>query len=420
MIHRETAMKTNNTKKIPARIHACSLVYIIGILMIWGGLAIPKSAAAGEPGTADTRTVVTIGNSHIYKHNITAARTAAIAEARKIAVETAAASVLSKDNLMEGFETFCAVVAGRQEEFIGSYRILNEFKGEKNYYVLVQTSVMMDRVKSDLAAAGLVAAGGTLPAVLFMVAEKEANDIGYSFWWTKGRLPFSGLTASPPMIQVFRENGFTVIEPDMATEEATAACKGLKLTAVPADFGAITFARRLGAELVVVGTATAKVMPNELGKHLHAYKGTVSLRALKCDTGAQIADINDSAVITADDPISGNNNALSNAGIAAGQDLVKRVLAKWKAAPLVSGRIKITVTGTDILAHLEAIRNVLAGLSGVNTLMISEMTPNNAILSVDYNGSANELADTLLMKNFPGFGIHITGVDEAGMTIEVK
>ncbi|NOY70677.1 MAG: hypothetical protein GXP53_14520 [Deltaproteobacteria bacterium] len=413
-------MKTDKIKTVSAPLLFCNLVYIIGALMIWGGLTMPKAATAGEAGKTDTKTVITIGNSHIYKNNITAARTAAIAEARKIAVQTAAASVLSRQNLMEGFETFSAVVSERRREFIGSYRILKEFKTDNDYSVLVETSIMMDSVKSDLAAAGLVAAGGTLPAVLFMVAEKEADDIGYSFWWTKGRLPFSGWAASPPMLQVFRENGFTVIEPDMAAEETAAAGEGLKLTAAPTDFDAITFARRLGAELVVVGTATAEVMPNELGEHLRAYKGSVSLRALKCDTGEQTANINDSAIITGEDPITGNKNALSSAGIAAGRDLVQRLLAKWKATPVVSGHITVTVTGTDILARLEAIKGVLATISGVSTLMMSEMTPDKAILSVDYSGSANELADTLLMKSFPGFGILINGVDEAGVALEIK
>lgn len=416
MTIRETVMKNDNTKKFTDRI----IVFITGALMIWSGLMITGAAAAQEASATDTRTVVTIGNSHIFSNNITGARTAAIADARQVAVETAAASVLSEQNLTEGFETFAGVVNQRRKEFIGSYRILKEINTGHDYYVLIQTSVMMDKVKSDLAAAGLTVAGEKLPDVLFMIAEKGVDDTDYTFWWTKGRLPFSGWAASTSLIQVFRENGFTVVEPDMAADATVAADQGLKLMAIPSDFDAITFAHRLGAELVVVGTATAKVLPNELGTRVRAYRGTVSLRALRCDTGAQIANINDSAVITSEDPVAGNKNALSSAGIAAGQELVQRVLAKWKAVTVASGHIIVTVNGTNILAKLEAIKSVLGGIAGVNTLMMSEMKPDQAILSVDYSGSANELADALLMKSFPGFGIHITGVDEAGLTLEVK
>ena len=413
-------MKKDNSKHVSARILICML----WILITWAGTAVSRAdETITDPAQAvsvqNTRSVVGVGNSHIYK-SITAARTAAIADALQDALETAALSMLPTKSLTQGFDAFVGAVGGRRNEFIESYRILKENRVGNDYYVLVQSSLMMDRVKKSLADAGLIVQAGRLPSVLFMIAEKGVDDIGYSFWWTKGRLPFTGWPASTPIIQAFRDKGFTIIDPDSAMKENADAGKGLKLSAVLSDFDAITFAQRLGAEVVVVGTATARALPNELGENVRAYRGTINLRALRCDTGAQVASINDSTVITAEDPDAGSKNALSNAGISAGRKLVQLLYAKWVAVPASSGPIAITIVGHDILVKLEAMKKALADIPGLKSLIMSEMTPDRAVLSVDYTGSSTELADTLLMKGFSGFGIRITDVTAQGMTIELK
>lgn len=402
-------MATNRIKKGTA-------LFVIGMMTVCGVFS--HIASAADNPAANTKTIVAFGGSHIYK-NISAAKNAAIDESLKYAVYTAAAGLFPVSALTRNFDSFSKVLADNQQNFILDYKILKESQTDTDYRVLVQATVSMDKIEAALATAGLRAAPSQLPSILIMLAEKQPDDIDYSYWWQKGRLPFASLAATPPMKQVFREKGFQVIDPDITIKDPDSVYGDLNLTATPSDQAAVTLAKRLGADVVIVGTAAVSVMSNRMGKAIKTYKGSVSARALRADTGQQITAIHEESLAVSNNPQIGGQNALADASFKAAGELTTQIITEWGTAPETKGKVTLTLTGQDILLNLEAIKNSLTQIDGVASLSVSAMTPDQATLEIDYNGTAQELADKLLKQSFSGFGINITNVAPLQIAVDV-
>jgi len=83
------------------------------------------------------------------------------------------------------------------------------------------------------------------------------------------------------------------------------------------------------------------------------------------------------------------------------------------------GEITITINGTDILPYLVVFRNELKNVEGINSQQTMEMTPDEAVLMVKYDGTSQDLADALLMKTFDPFSINIYESSENTLNIEL-
>ena len=89
--------------------------------------------------------------------------------------------------------------------------------------------------------------------------------------------------------------------------------------------------------------------------------------------------------------------------------------------PVVSGSIDVTVAGTGgHIASFVRLRSAISSLTGVKDLMMKEMTTDQALIGVQYQGSAQSLADALMQRGFEGFAIEIEEVTESSVTIRLR
>jgi hypothetical protein len=163
------------------------------------------------------------------------------------------------------------------------------------------------------------------------------------------------------------------------------------------------------ADVVVVGTAEAERAPNSLGDELRSFRGSLSVRAIRTDSGDILAH-SDRSVLTADaDDTTGSRNALAEAGTRAGALLAGQIQNAWQQLE-ETGPIGITVVvkGGYQLAHFVRFRTTLSGLPGVSSLQTSGMTPEETVLELEYEATTQEMAEALLLKSFEGFGLFIS------------
>lgn len=382
-------------------------------------LAAPLLTAAGAAPTGGAdKTVLAFGNSRIYK-DLAIAKNAAISESLLSAVQTTAARMLSKTELTENFETVTKVLTDNRDGFIQGYKILKEVRTDRYYRVLIQATVTTKEIRKKLADAGLQTGPDRLPSVLFMVAEKQINDIGYQYWWRSGGSFFQGETAISPMMDTLTEKGLTVIGTRQIQEQAGKASADKKLDATPANHEAAKLADKLGADLVVVGTASVESTANRMGENIRAYKGIVNVRVLEAETGEKLTTLRQQAVTGGEDPETASQNALSDAAYQAGRQLAGTIAALWQKAEQAKGRLTLTITGQNILPHLEQFRQAVRNTQGVTRLQTKEMTPDTATLAVQCKSSPQELADNLILQSYEQFGINITEVTAKGLKVEL-
>jgi len=102
------------------------------------------------------------------------------------------------------------------------------------------------------------------------------------------------------------------------------------------------------------------------------------------------------------------------------QDLVQAgVVVSGADVPQTTFTVVVEGTGGKIASFVR-LRTAMASLSGVKELAMTEMSPDGAVMSVDYQGNTRSLADALLQQTFDGFGIDIVEVTADTVRVRLK
>ena len=228
---------------------------------------------------------------------------------------------------------------------------------------------------------------------------------------------FSKSMVETAMAGTLREKGFLIMERSSISDDFT----HVVLNCLPdfnnrevSDLGA-----GFGADVVIVGKSVAEIAPNTMGGEIKSYIGTISVRAIRTDTGEVIASITQKAVAANSDDAAGSKKALSDVGILAGETLSSQILAAWQSNVPSLSIVEVIVSGTGNLPNFVKFRRALNDMPGVNAIHIREMRPNEAIITVDFQGDAKNLAEALLLKTFDTFGINISEVSPERLKIEL-
>ena len=363
----------------------------------------------------DKNVVLVMGNSRIYT-NVLAARSAAVAQCLLSAVEKTAIERIPFAGITEKFEIISDLISSHRNQFISDYKVLKELNTDKYYRVLVQVTVSTLKLEEELASAGIILSPENLPKILFLIAEQQADDLSLQYWWRKEKSIFQSDAAVYSMKKIFADKKFTVIDDEIIPYELF---KDLGLNAKLTDEQAIEIGNRVNADLVIVGNAIASEMSNRMGENILTFKATIIARALLTESGEKIAGTTHSETSVNRNIASGSRQALSDAGLQTGNQMASQVLSKWRERMEKTEGITLTINGTDILPYLVLFRNELKKVEGVTSQQTLEMTPDEAVLMVKYDGASRGLADALLMKTFDPFGIHIYELSESTLHIEL-
>ncbi|MBL7180517.1 MAG: hypothetical protein ABIK98_01040 [Pseudomonadota bacterium] len=385
------------------------------IILFLFPVVVPLSDAKADD-QGHTKTVVVIGASTIYKNDSASAREAAISSSLISAVNMATMEILPIESVVRNFTIINKILYSKTGEFVQGYKVLTEFPSEKTYRVMVQATVSISVLEKKLSEAGIVVRQKALPKVLFLVAEQRLQDNFLNYWWRKDSAFFKAV-AETSLTETLTAEGFSIINHDgiMGKEGLDAVYDRPDLNNQQVE----ALGNRFQAEVVVVGTSTASKMTNIMGTNIKSFKGTVMARAIRTDTGAQVASTTQSAVTANSDEIVGGREALSAAGVLAGKELASQIAAAWQKEDKQANMLEIMLEGTGNLANFVKFRNMLKDLPGVREMQIKEMKPDQAIIVVSFQGNAKKLADALILKTFESVGINIYEVSEDHLRIQL-
>lgn len=373
-------------------------------------------ALVGTIGYGETNRVVrqlnVLGSAVVRDKNLADGRQNAVNDALVAAVGQVVMEMLTNETVVRRFQLINDSILDGRDTYIKNYRVLTESVSGSTVRTLVQVDVAADRVSRDLSRMGLALADAVYPRVLFMVAEKNVGDAGFTYWWGNQRQ--SGRSISEGgMAAALQATGFEVVDrPDLSSPP------GLPLNASESDL--VALAGQLGADVLIVGSGTAVAAPNTMGGGIKAFEAIVEARAFNIKTGQTIGQTRQKAVASGQDDTMGGRDALSGGGALAGDALARQVMAAWQQDQDRSAVIEVTVEGTGgHIASFVRLRTTISSLSGVKELKMKEMSADRAAMAVSYQGSTRSLADALLLKTFNGFGIDIFEVTPESISIRL-
>ncbi len=366
---------------------------------------------------ASEKIIEVIGTGAIQGGNVAKARDRAIKNSLVSAVEFAVADFLPLESMIQNFEILNEILYDNSSEFVADYKVLTELKSGRTYRVLVQATVSIDAIKEELISVNIKVYKKNLPKILFLIAEQNFSDISQRYWWTEDLTFVKGYTEIA-MTEKMLKNGFSVI--DQKSLVINEEFETLKDKADLSNQDAVSLGAILQADVVIVGNSKADIAPNTMGGDIKSFKGTVLARALRTDTGEEIASTIQTEVSVNKDDIAGARDALSNAGYLAGSDLASQIVRKWHEEVKKSiTTLVIIVEGTRDLSNFVIFRAELNEIPGVDSLQTSEMKADEATIVVDFQGNAKELADALMLKNFESFGINIYEISQSHLRVRL-
>ena len=384
------------------------IISILFVGLLW--LAVSGVPCLSQE-TEGVQVAEVIGSSRIYGGNMPAARELAISNALAGAVAEVALQLLPVHSQIEKFQQVNETIYEQIDDYIQDYKVLTEFMNDKNYRALVQVTVMRDKIKAQLMGSGLLVEEKRLPKILFFISEENIGDILPKYWWGED-LVFVVPAAEEAMNQILSEKGFDILQHSDISEPL-----GYDLTINTQD--AMTIGTHRAADIIVLGSAKAEKTTNVMGGNIKSFKANVTVKAYRVDTGEEIAFSTRTAVFAGQDEQEGGRKALFEAGGLAGKDLLLQISSAWAEQDNARKQVEIVVHGTSELINFVKFRKILGKINGVNAIHIMEMKANESTIMVDYDGTAQSLAEELMLNTFESFGIDIFEVLPEKLGIEL-
>jgi len=370
---------------------------VLSIALLY--IAIPDARA-----TATSNKFQVIRSALVGKGDFSAARNAAVAESLAAAVDASVMALLPRDTLIKQFKTVSQAFSGKADQFIQEYKVLTESLVGSEYRVFIEAVVRTDKIQEHLFNAGIMEVRQKLPKVLLLIAEspRSGNDPVY-------RRP-AAIHTSPPtteggIYEAMIEKGHSVIRPAIDAPQLLETFPASK-TAF-SDTDALELGKRLEAEVVVLGKSLIRPKLQTPSASGTTPRGDLSIRALKTETGEEIAAVSKQFHVPDLDDAKAFADALFSAGRLGAADLSDQIAQKWSRKAESIASISLQVYGTQHLGNFVTFRRALAGFPGVKNMRIEEIQANEAKIRVDFQGTASTLANALVRSVFEAFEVLI-------------
>lgn len=379
------------------------------VVVMAGLLALmPRLVEAQVPLAPAVRTLAALGNSEL-RDNVAAAREKAIADALVTALAKVAADMMQPAGVVDHFARLNEDVFNRPNDFVQNYRVLTEHKTQGHYRVLVEVTVALERLGDTIGASTAAPVAAPPQRFVLLVAEQPAPGAAFQGWWMG---PAEG-PAAAALAQALTQKGLEVITPSGGPLEPAFHRPDLS------DAEAIAIGRRLGAQAVVIGTATTAASANVMGVNIRSFQALIKARTLRVDPAGQIVAVSQSADASGEDAVQASYQALARAGQAAGQQIAEQIGGQGVVQAAVPTTVELIVSGTRSLADLVQFRRILAETPGVAAVKMVEMQPEQAILQADYKDRGAKLAEALLKRTHAAFAIRIAETKAQQLRIEL-
>lgn len=380
--------------------------------MVTFALILSLPAVSYPEDSTDLLTLEVVGAAKIQNNNIAKGRENAVLNSLVSAVNMMVANHLPTETIVGNFQTLNENIYTRTSGFVQDYKVLTESVAGLRYMVLVRATVSKERVGKALTDMGLMLGAQSFPRVLFMMSEKNIEDLFPHYWWGE-ELVFSTTISESILSDMLKAQGFLIAGHNDLVEP-------VEFRSTITDGEAIDLGRQLKADVVVVGSATAVIAPNTMGDFLKTFTGSITAKAIRVETGDIMAGTTQSANATHEQNIEGGTIAIETAVRLAGEDLAAQISKAWQAKDDLSSRIELVVEGTGgNIASFVKFRGALNDMSGVNEIKLKELMSDAAVIGVDFQGSARALGDALMLKTFSGFGINIYEISATGLKIRL-
>lgn len=388
------------------------LVLVGLILFCWKGV----SQAQGTS-DVEAKEVISSGLGSIIGGDIAHARDDAIEDALRRGIEQALGLVLESETFVENYQLIEDNIFSKTQGYVQKYSVIRERKRDDQLYeVTVNAVVKMTDLENDLEGIKTLMRRKNTPRMMMMIEERNIGETAGSQQYFEADMN----TAETALMESFMEKGFRFV--DQATvkrnlnrEQAAAILEGD--VAQAASLG-----RSVGAEVVLTGKSLAKSTVIEaFGAKQRSQQATVTVRAIRTDTGDIIATGSAQGAFPHIDDVVGGTKAIQKACKKLSEDIMSKILDRWQADVSSGALITLKVQGVSSYSQLNRFKSALKYyVRGLTSVQQRDWYGSLATLELEMKGSAEDLAQRLSDKDVNGSRVKVMGVSQNSVTIELS
>jgi hypothetical protein len=322
------------------------------------------------------------GMATIQKNFVDIARSKALDEAQRNAVEKAVGVMVTSATSVENFQVKMDSILSESKGFITSYKIISDKRTGNSYEVEIEAEISQGKLRDKMTAINLIMARKAKPRVMLVFTGTESKDA----------------VAEAAMAKYFIDQGFRLV--DARTVKKNKDYELLQDVAEQKTISGI--ARRYGAEVIIVATIEAVSNPFKINDvEMNHNKVVISGKIINGDTGGIITTGTEQKSAPG---MKGDFKTLADeVATKLARNLVDNVLGSWSSELVNTATVKLVVSGLASYDDLQEFKSLLAeevkGFKAANQRYYSQ---GKVELDLDIEGDADAVAHDvaqMIVKN---------------------
>ena len=364
----------------------------------------------------EAQQVIANGLGAILAGDEVKAREDAISAALRNAVEQVVGTMIESDVLVENYQTVEDKIYSRTSGYVQQYDIISTNKQADNVLeVTVRATVKLSDLRSDLQAIGVLISRKGKPRTMVLIDERNITT-------NYNQLIADLNTTETTIMNELMNLGFPFVD---AVQAKKNIARDMAQAAIQGDAAAAaSIATRLGAEILITGTAISKeasgapaVVRNAGFKSCQA---NINLRVIRADdaTIIAVASAHDRAAHI--DEITGGSQALEKAAKKASSELAEKIIKVWQQDIYSGTQVQLQVLNITSFTQLNLFKNSLSSyIRGVQSVNQRSFEGGSALFDIDLKGNAEQLASELDAKEIEGMKLQVIGLTANKVTVKI-
>ena len=390
--------------------------FMILSLLVSLSLTLMTLTAQNPAVMQESRTVTVEGVGSIVNNDVAHARDDAINAAQRTAIEQAVGILLESETVVENFQLLEDRIYSQSRGYISSWDVLRESRrGEDLYEVTIKAVVKTADLANDIDGIRHLFEKKNRPRMMVIIDERNIGESAGSYHYIEADMN----TAETAITNALLAKGFKFV--DQATVK-----HNLKQQQAAAILGgdvkqAAALGKLLNAEVVITGKALAKATVVEaFGAKTRSQQATVSVRALRTDTGDIIAMAEAQGKYPHIDDIAGGVKAIQQACEKVSDELVEKILSRWESDIAAGTSVTMTVKGVTGFDQLNQFTSNLSSIvRGITSVVQKEWVDQIATLDIVMKGNTTDLARRLSGQTIGSFTVKVVGMTQNSVTVEL-
>lgn len=356
---------------------------------------------------------ITTGRHKISGQDTLGAKKAAVKDALEKAVQSAFASVVSQQKLGKNLDFLYDQLLAHTMDFVSTYRVINGMVHKGAYIVGVESKISLELVEKRLRNSGLFNQARNNPKVLLLIGEQGPEDTQPRCWWWQPEGQSYNSIAEKSLKALFDQARIPLVV--TGNNYPDPAAYHVIFSAMDDQTAAMAMGQALGADMVVLGMASAQKSANRMGNET-TFEAGVSFTVLDMASQKEVIHTTATAAAKSIDT-GGAGQALAQAADTAGQTLKEKIQGFWAQTMKEKKTFDLYVEGDNFLTRFIALKRQLKDIREIEDISPRELGSSHAIMEVTYKGTPAQFANAVMLRTFEEFGIEVSMVSDDAVKI---